>query len=221
VADLKPLYIGTAANVGATTQPALISPDVPIRTTSGPPPAGGAAQPPAAPPAAGAAAPVTAAPPAPNPRIVAVEPVTDPNPAKTPPPAAIVLTVPQTPLQMGGPPYTTTLTATQVSQVGTVTVTLTYDPKILKAVSVAEGTFMKQGGVQTTYLPKIDALVGRVDITISRPGDSGASGTNLLASVVFEGVAAGTSQIRMTAVALSADGKPIPISVAPVTVTVK
>ena len=55
VTDLKPLYIGTAANVGATTQPTLISPDVPIRTTSGPPPAGGAAQPPAAPTTTGVA----------------------------------------------------------------------------------------------------------------------------------------------------------------------
>jgi general secretion pathway protein D len=221
VADLKPLYIGTAQNVGATTQPALISPDVPIRTTSGPPPAGGAPQPPPVPATTGAAPPVSAAPPSPNPRIVAVEPVTDPNASKTPPPAAIVLTVPQTPLQMGGAPYTTTLTATQVSQVGTVTVTLTYDPKILKAVSVAEGTFMKQGGVQTTYVPKMDPLLGRVDITISRSGDSGASGTNLLASVVFEGIAAGTSQIKMTAVVISAAGQPIPVTVAPVTVTVK
>jgi general secretion pathway protein D len=220
VADLKPLYIGTAANVGATTQPTLISPDVPIRTTSGPPPAAGAAQPPPAPATTGNAPPVTAAPP-PNPRIVAVEPVTDPNAAKTPPPAAIVLTTPQTPLQVGGAAYTTTLSATQVSQLGTVTVTLTYDPKMLKAVSTAEGNFMKQGSVQTVYQPKIDPLLGRVDITITRPGDAGASGTGLLASINFEAVGAGVSQIRLAAVAISADGKPIPITVAPVTVTVK
>jgi general secretion pathway protein D len=221
VADLKPLYIGTAANVGATTQPTLISPDIPIRTTSGPPPAAGAAQPPPAPTVTGNAPPVTAAPPPPNPRIVAVEPVTDPNAAKAPPPAAIILTAPQTPLQVGGAAYTTTLSATQVSQLGTVTVTLTYDPKMLKAVSTAEGNFMKQGSVQTVYQPKIDPLLGRVDITITRPGDAGASGTGLLASINFEAVGPGVSQIRLAAVAISADGKPIPITVAPVTVTVK
>jgi hypothetical protein len=39
--------------------------------------------------------------------------------------------------------------------------------------------------------------------------------------VVFEGIAAGTSQIKMTAVVISAAGQPIPVTVAPVTVTVK
>jgi hypothetical protein len=92
---------------------------------------------------------------------------------------------------------------------------------MLKAVSTAEGNFMKQGSVQTVYQPKIDPLLGRVDITITRPGDAGASGTGLLASINFEAVGAGVSQIRLAAVAISADGKPIPITVAPVTVTVK
>jgi hypothetical protein len=80
---------------------------------------------------------------------------------------------------------------------------------------------MKQGSIQTVYLPKIDPLLGRVDITITRPGDAGASGTGLLASVNFEAVGSGISQIKLAAVAMSADGKPIPMTVAPVTVTVK
>jgi len=153
---------------------------------------------------------------------MAVEPVTDPNAApKGAPPAAVILTVPTAPLQAGDQPYTMPLQVTQVQQVGRITVMLTYDPKILTAVSTSEGTFMKQGGVKTTYTQKIDPLVGRVDITIVRDGENGASGTDLLGAVLFKAIGSGTTQIKLTAVAMTAAGKAMPITAAPASVTVK
>jgi hypothetical protein len=123
---------------------------------------------------------------------------------------------------MGGPPYTVPVSITNVSQLGSVTLTVTYDPKVLRATSVAPGTFMQQGGVTPTFLPKIDAAAGRIDIAITRTGSSpGASGTGLLAGLVFEAVAAGSTRIAVTGVAMSPTGQPIPLQMTPASVVVK
>jgi hypothetical protein len=80
---------------------------------------------------------------------------------------------------------------------------------------------MSQGGMTPTFTQKTDTP-GRVDIAISRANDpSGASGTGLLAGILFQPVAAGTSQITVTAVALNAAGQPIAVQVVPTSVTVK
>ena len=66
---------------------------------------------------------------------------------------------------------------------------------------------MQQGGVTPTFTPKIDAALGRIDIAIARPNDEpGASGTGLLAGIVFQAVAPGSSQVTATAVTLNANG---------------
>ena len=66
---------------------------------------------------------------------------------------------------------------------------------------------MRQGGNTPTFAPKIDAVLGRIDIAISRPNDeSGASGTGLLAGVLFQAVAPGNSQVNATAVTLECQG---------------
>jgi hypothetical protein len=81
---------------------------------------------------------------------------------------------------------------------------------------------MRQGGMTPTFTQKIDATLGRVDIAITRPNDqSGASGTGLLAGVLFQAVAPGNSQITATAVTLDAKGQPMPVQVVPATLTVK
>jgi hypothetical protein len=81
---------------------------------------------------------------------------------------------------------------------------------------------MAGGGVTPTFSQKIDAAAGRIDIVIMRPNDrTGASGTGLLAGVVFEAIAPGQSRIGLTAVATSATGAPIPVQTVGATVTVK
>ena len=111
---------------------------------------------------------------------------------------------------------------TNASQIGSITVTLTYDPKVLRAVSVAQGTFMQSGNVTTTYVPKIDAATGRVDVAISRPaGTPGSSGTGLIFGVVFEPIAAGTAEIRASGAAQTASGQPVALQTTPVSIVVK
>jgi general secretion pathway protein D len=238
--DLKPFYVGTSNNLGAATAPGLISqapppaavppanpnnptgpivaPPTPPNT---PPPGAPPVNPPAAAPPVANPAIATTGNPA-NPKIVAVEAVTPASNAPAPG-AQILLTVPASELQKDGPPYTLPISIANVSQLGAVTLTITYDPKVLKAVSVSASPWMNQGGVTPTFVPKIDAALGRIDIAIMRPGTSpGASGTGMLAAVVFQGVGAGTSKITVTGSALTPETKAIPLAVPPAgTIVVK
>jgi hypothetical protein len=134
----------------------------------------------------------------------------------------VLVTTPSAEFQMGGPPYTVPVSITDVSQLGSVTLTITYDPKVLRASSVAPGTFMQQGGVTPTFLPRIDEAAGRIDIAITRTGSApGASGTGLLAGLVFQAVGPGTARIAVTGVAMTPTGQAIPLKTTPASVSVK
>ena len=81
---------------------------------------------------------------------------------------------------------------------------------------------MQQGGIQPTFVPKIDEATGRIDIAIARPATApGASGTDWLAGIVFQAVGAGQSRISVTAVLMTASGQPIAVQTVPATVVVK
>jgi type II secretory pathway component GspD/PulD (secretin) len=229
-ADLAPFYVGTSNNLGAGTAPTLISPNAPPPPTI-PPPGGAGTTPP--PPTAGQP-PVTggaATPPAQtgagaqaaNPRAANIVPIEQVG-AKPPAPTGTVLlaVVPDAPLQLGGAPYTVPLSVQGASQLGSITVSVTYDPKVVRATAVSQGTFLQQGGIQTVFAPKIDEANGRIDFVITRPGSSpGAAGSGPLASLSFQGIAAGTSQVRITATGLTPTGQPITVTGAPVTLIVK
>jgi hypothetical protein len=244
--DLAPLYIGSGSNFGAGTVPTLISPDAPP-----PPPtvpvgaATGAGQvpPPGTPPPAGSVPPPAGATPPPNPQSAAAPPpptVGNASPPRVPgvvniqpvggtaaaapqTPAQLIISAPAAEFQMGGAPYTVPLNISNVSQLGTITATITYDPAVLKADAVVQGTFMQQGGVTPTFSPKIDAAAGRIDVVITRgPDQPGANGAGLIAGIVFKAVGGGTARIAIVGVATTPTGQAIPIQTGPpATVIVK
>jgi hypothetical protein len=73
---------------------------------------------------------------------------------------------------------------------------------------------------RATFTPQISA--GRVDITITRSADAtGATGTGLLAAIVFDAVAPGSATIGMSGSALGPGGTPMGLQFRPVTVTVQ
>ncbi len=142
--------------------------------------------------------------------------------ASTATPAQVILTVPGTTFQVAGGPYTVPVSINNASRVSVMTLTITFNPKVLRVRNVQDGTFMRQGGVATTFTPQIDAASGRVDIAITRTGDQvGASGAGLLAALLFDAVGPGSAVITASGVASTPEGGPLPIQFSPVTVTVR
>lgn len=81
---------------------------------------------------------------------------------------------------------------------------------------------MAQGGVTPAFTPKIDEPAGRIDLVITRVGDpTGASGDGLLAGIVFEAIAPGSTQIVLAGVANDPSGQALPTRLVPASVTVR
>ena len=246
--DLAPIYIGPQSNLTlGGGPPPLINPPAaePAVPPAAPPP--GAPQvppgsspipgftvlPPAAPaPAAPAPAapttpptpPAAVAPPTPEP----AAPLAPPPPAAPvtqPPPAASVarVTLGAAPeMRIGGGPYTVPVSIVGASRLSTVSISISYNPAVLRVRNVQEGTFMRQGGITPAFTQQVDASAGRIDIAITRPGDlTGAVGSGLLAAVLLEPVAAGQAALTMSGVGSVVGGGSAAIQFSPTAVIVK
>jgi type II secretory pathway component GspD/PulD (secretin) len=148
-----------------------------------------------------------------------------PNPFAPPPaaaPATVLVSPPGTDFRVGGGPYLVPISVSNATRLATVSLSLTFNPAVLRVRAVQEGAFMRQGGAQATFTQKIDAATGRVDIAIVRPGDAlGASGTGVIGAVLVEAVAVGTSPLAVSGVGTMAGNGPAALQFQPVTVTVK
>ena len=137
-------------------------------------------------------------------------------------PAQIIITPSGTDFRVGGGPYFAPVSINNASRLTTLTLTIIYNPAVLRVRSVQEGTFMRQGGAVASFTPKIDAAAGRVDIAVTRTGDTiGAVGTGLIASLLIDAVAPGGSMIQVSGVATGPDGAPLQVQFSPITVTVR
>ena len=146
-------------------------------------------------------------------------------PAAQQPPAAgggrISVTAPPT-MTLGAGPYTVPISISGASRISMLSLSITYNPAVLRVRSVQEGTFMRQGGIAATFTSQPDPG-GRVDVVITRPGDqTGAVGTGLLAAILFEPIGAGTSTVSITGVGtVAGTGASAVLQFAPASVTVK
>lgn len=249
--NLAPIFIGTQQNVGLGDGPRLLDPGadpaVVVTEPSAPPPAAvnplqprvpegttgrptlpvgsspipGTTTAPVAPPQAAPApqAPVTPS----EPEASAQPPSPPPAPAQSAPSVAqVILSTPGTEFRPGSGPFTVPISVNGASRFSVVSLSLSFNPAVLRVRAVQEGSFLRQGGVQVTFTQQADATTGRIDISLARTGDSvGASGSGLLAAVLFEPVTAGTSPLTVSGVATNPQGGPVPIAFTPVTVTVK
>ena len=231
--DIGPLFIGTQNNLGLTGPPPLIAINEPAGAAPAAAGAVAAAPPAAGPPPIAIPAPAAAAvPPAPvggvPQGIAVIPPGSSAVPGTTSVPAAavpgqraasgqIVLSPPSTDFRVGSGPYNVPITITGASQISNVAVTVTYNPAVLRMRAVAEGSFMRAGGVNATFTQSPDPANGRVDIAIVRAGDmTGVAGTGLLAALLFEPVTAGQANLTVTATATAPGGAPVPLQFAPV-----
>jgi type II secretory pathway component GspD/PulD (secretin) len=218
--DLGPLFIGTQNNLGISGPP----PQIAINQ-----PAGGA-------PTTQQAQTATPAPPVPTPPVAAAPPPVQsagaaPSPVPTgaaavpaarattgqTPAGQIVVSPPSSEFRVGSGPYNVPISINGASQISNVAVTVTYNPAVVRLRAVAEGSFMRAGGVNATFTQSPDSNAGRVDIAIVRAGDmTGVAGTGLLAALLFEPVAAGSANLNITATATSPGGSPVPLQFAPI-----
>jgi len=175
--------------------------------------------PPGAAPAAPTTAPATPAPTTATPP--AAEPVA-PGPTTTPGigSAQIILSPPGPTFRVGGGPYTVPISITDATRLSTLTLTLTFDATKLRVRSVNEGTFMRAGGVNVTFTQQVNG--NRVDITLARAADAtGATGTGLLAAVLFDAIAPGSVTLTVSGAATGPGGAAMGLRFAPVIVNVQ
>jgi general secretion pathway protein D len=206
---------------GTVVQPPPGSSPVPGTVPVQPAPAA-AQPPPAGPPPFAAPPPITpapepATPPAnpPSAQAAAAVPTTAPGVGS----AAIIVTAPPT-LRIGGGPYTVPISITDATRVSTITLTVIFDPTKLRVRTVQEGSFMRAGGVTVTFAQSVNG--NRIDITLTRAADStGASGTGLLAAVLFDAVAPGAATLSLSGSATGPGGTAMGLRFTPVTVTVQ
>jgi general secretion pathway protein D len=228
--DLGPIFIGTQSNLGLSGPPPLIG-QAEVRAE---PQQAGAATPLLAPagangaqgvPAAALPAPAqgqptgaTALPPGAPPTGVPVPPPGAPVPGPTSVSGGqIVMSVPGPEFRLGGGPYLVPVSITGASQLSGVTLTVTYNPAVLRLVNVQEGSFMRAGGVGASFSQQPDPVAGRVDIAIVRRGDlTGVAGTGLLAGLLFEPVAAGPANLAVTGSASGPNGSAVSLQFASV-----
>jgi general secretion pathway protein D len=233
--DLQPVYLGTGQNFGVGGAAPLISPDALAATPSaGTAPAGIVS---AAPPAAPARnfVPLVQGPPPPDatasraPGVVPIQPVNPASPAPTAPQQTVrVLLTAPTPvtggtIPPGSGPHTMPISIAGATQLASLSMTITFDPAVVKAPSVTQGSFTTQtDGAAPTFVPRVDASTGRIDIALSRPSvPAGSSGAGLLAAIMFTAGAAGTTDFTATGIATSVTGQTIPIEFTSARIVVK
>ena len=79
---------------------------------------------------------------------------------------------------------------------------------------------MRSGGITVSFANQVNG--GRIDITLARAADAtGASGTGLLAAVLFDAIAPGSVTLSLSGSATGPGGTLMGLQFRPVTVTVQ
>ena len=123
---------------------------------------------------------------------------------------------------VGSGPYTVPISITGASQLATLSLRLTFDPKVLRVSTIQEGSFMSQGRADVTFAQEVDLSNGQIDLALTRLRDAtGAAGSGLVAAVVFEAVARGSATLSPSGLGLTPGGAPVAFDFQPATVSVR
>jgi type II secretory pathway component GspD/PulD (secretin) len=156
------------------------------------------------------------------PQVAPAAPVPPAAPALAQAPPARITLSPPSEMRVGSGPYTVPISVAGASRLSTLTLSITYNPSLVRVRSVQEGTFMRQGGVAAAFSQNIDDKSGRIDIVITRPGDqTGASTAGLLAALLVEPLTPGTGSLALSGSATVPGGAPAALQFVPAGVTVR
>ncbi len=134
--------------------------------------------------------------------------------------AQVLITPPGPLFRVGGGPYTVPISITEATRISTITLTMIYDPTKLRVRTVQEGSFMRAGGVNVAFSQQVNG--NRIDITLARGADAtGASGTGLVAAILFDAIAPGSATFTLSGAATGPGGTAMGLRFSPVTVNVQ
>ncbi|MGE3509667.1 MAG: secretin N-terminal domain-containing protein [Vicinamibacterales bacterium] len=172
-----------------------------------------------APPSAGqnaGAAPTAPPAAAPTPTTPVDAPVSSPGVGQ----AVVSAAAPGAPLRVGGGPYTVPISIAGATRLSMITITVTFDPALLRVRTVQEGGFLRSGGVTAVFTQQVSP--GRVDMTITRAADAtGASGAGLLGAILFDAVAPGIATLSLSGSATGLGGTPMGLQFRPAQLTIQ
>ena len=118
--------------------------------------------------------------------------------------------------------YSVPISISGASEVSTLSLSLMFDPSVLRVSSIREGRFMSQGAAAVTFAQEVDASAGRIDLVFARTGDAaGATGDGLLATVVFDTVGHGSATLSPSGLGLTPDGAPLAFNFGVTTISVR
>lgn len=222
--DVSPIFIGTQQNLGLNGPPPLIAPVEPSAApVIGAPAAAPAPAVPVIPPGS-SAVPGTTMPQANAPvqRLPAAPSSVIQPPAAVAGNTQVLLTAPAPELRVGGGPYTLPISVSNATRLSAMTMTLTYNPAVIRVRSVQEGSFMRQGGNAAQFTQQVDAAAGRVDIAVVRGQDqTGASGAGLVAAVLVDVLAPGAANLSVSGTATVPGGGPAGLQFTPAVVNAR
>jgi general secretion pathway protein D len=128
----------------------------------------------------------------------------------------VVISAPGNDFRVGAGPYTVPIAMTGASRVSNVSLTVTFNPAVLRVRTVQEGSFMRSGGANATFTQQADPAGGRIDIAILRSADTtGVAGTGVLAALIFDAIGPGPANLSVTGTATAPGGAPLPLTFGP------
>ena len=133
-------------------------------------------------------------------RLLRRRPLRPPEPPSTTPgvgAAQVLISPPDMPFRVGEGPYTVPMSIANASRLSTMTLTLIFDPALLRVRTVQEGSFMRSGGVNATFTQQVGPRARRHHDLARRTMRPAASGTGLLAAILFDAVAPGTATLTL------------------------
>ena len=113
--------------------------------------------------------------------------------------------------RVGTTAYQVPISVVNASRLSSVTLTVTYNPAALRVRSIQQGSFMSTAGTAVAFQQNANTP-GRIDMVLTRTGDAtGASGTGLLVSILFDAIGAGPANLTVTGSATAPGGGALPL----------
>lgn len=125
-------------------------------------------------------------------------------------------------ISVGSGGYTIPIMVSGAEEIATLSLSLEFDPEVLRVSSVREGDFAHQVSGEVAFAKDVDAAAGRIDLVVTRWGDlTSDEVSGLVAAVVFVPVSTGVSVVSPSGMGLTSSGTPLMLSFEPTTVTVR